>query len=57
MLWSSLMDVVRASLFVVAHWCGGSFGAAIVVTSIATRLVLLPLTLRATRRRLTPGPI
>jgi membrane protein insertase Oxa1/YidC/SpoIIIJ len=52
MLWSSLIDVARASLFVVAHWCGGSFGAAIFVASVATRLVLLPLTLRATRRRL-----
>jgi membrane protein insertase Oxa1/YidC/SpoIIIJ len=52
MLWSSLIDVVRASLFVVAHWCGGSFGAAIFLASVATRLVMLPLTLSATRRRL-----
>jgi membrane protein insertase Oxa1/YidC/SpoIIIJ len=52
MLWSSLIDVVRASLFVMAHWCGGSFGAAIFLASIATRLVILPLSLGATRRQL-----
>jgi membrane protein insertase Oxa1/YidC/SpoIIIJ len=52
MLWSSLVDVVRASLFVVAHWCGGSFGAAIFLASVAARLALFPLTVSATRRRL-----
>ncbi len=51
MLWSSVIDVVRGSLFVLAHWCGGSFGAAIIVASMVTRLALLPLTLRAARRR------
>jgi membrane protein insertase Oxa1/YidC/SpoIIIJ len=52
MLWSSVVDVVRGLLFVLAHWCGGSFGLAIVVASCAARLAILPLTLAATRRRL-----
>ncbi len=52
MLWSSVVDVVRGLLFVLAHWCGGSFGLAIVVASCAARLALLPLTLSAVRRRL-----
>jgi YidC/Oxa1 family membrane protein insertase len=52
MLWSNLIDVLRGSLFVLAHWFGGSFGAAILVASAAMRLALLPLTLPATRRRL-----
>jgi membrane protein insertase Oxa1/YidC/SpoIIIJ len=52
MLWSSVIDIVRGSLFVLAHWCGGSFGLAIIVASFATRLATLPLTLGAARRRL-----
>ncbi|HEY4218586.1 MAG TPA: hypothetical protein VGM67_15705 [Gemmatimonadaceae bacterium] len=52
MLWSNVIDVVRGLLFVLAHWCGGSFGLAIVVASCAARLAMLPLTLAATRRRL-----
>ena len=52
MLWSNLLDVLRGSLFVLAHWCGGSFGAAILIASAASRLALMPLTLAATRRRL-----
>ena len=51
MLWSNLLDVVRGALFVLSHWCGGSFGAAILVASAAVRIALLPLTLRAARRR------
>jgi membrane protein insertase Oxa1/YidC/SpoIIIJ len=52
MLWSNLIDVIRGSLFVLAHWCGGSFGAAILLASATTRIALLPLTFSATRRRL-----
>ncbi|MEP6494351.1 MAG: YidC/Oxa1 family membrane protein insertase [bacterium] len=52
MLWSTLIDVLRGSLFVLAHWCGGSLGAAILLASAGTRLALLPVTFRATRRRL-----
>jgi YidC/Oxa1 family membrane protein insertase len=52
MLWSNLIDVLRGSLFVLAHWCGGSFGAAILLASTVMRVALLPITLRATRRRL-----
>jgi YidC/Oxa1 family membrane protein insertase len=46
------VDLLRSSLFVLAHWFGGSFGAAIVVASIVLRIAMLPITLRATRRRL-----
>jgi YidC/Oxa1 family membrane protein insertase len=53
MPWSNLIDVLRGSLFVLAHWCGGSFGAAILLASTVMRVALLPLTLPATRRRLT----
>src|SRR3954471_18937519 len=52
MLWSNLIDVLRGSLFVLAHWCGGSLGGAILLASAATRVAMLPLTLPATRRRL-----
>lgn len=52
MPFSMIADVLRAGLFALAHWFGGSFGAAIVVFAIALRVVLLPLTLRATTRRL-----
>jgi YidC/Oxa1 family membrane protein insertase len=52
MLWSNLLDVTRSALFVLAHWCGGSFGTAILVGSAAVRLAMLPLTLRSARRRL-----
>jgi membrane protein insertase Oxa1/YidC/SpoIIIJ len=52
MLWSGLIDILRGSLFVLAHWCGGSLGTAIIVASVAMRVALLPLTLGAARRRL-----
>jgi YidC/Oxa1 family membrane protein insertase len=48
----NLVDLLRSSLFVLAHWFGGSFGAAIVVASLVLRIAMLPITLRATRRRL-----
>jgi membrane protein insertase Oxa1/YidC/SpoIIIJ len=52
MLWSGVIDVLRGSLFVLAHWCGGSLGAAIFLASVGLRLAMLPVTLGATRRRL-----
>jgi len=52
MLWSNFLDVTRSALFVLAHWCGGSFGTAILVASAAVRVAMLPLTLRVARRRL-----
>jgi len=51
MLWSNILDVFRSSLFVLAHWCGGSIGTAILLGSAALRVALLPVTLRAARRR------
>ena len=50
MLWSNVLDLVRGGLFVLAHWCGGSVGGAILVASSVVRIALLPLTLRAARR-------
>ena len=52
MLWSNLIDARRGSLFVLAHVCGGSFGAAILLASALMRVALLPLTIPATRRRM-----
>jgi YidC/Oxa1 family membrane protein insertase len=48
----SPIELLRSSLFVLAHWFGGSFGAAIVAVSIVLRVAMLPITLPATRRRL-----
>lgn len=56
MPWSQVVDVLRGSLFVLAHWCGGSLGAAILLASVATRVAMLPLTLPAARRRLSAKP-
>ncbi|HEX3865675.1 MAG TPA: YidC/Oxa1 family membrane protein insertase [Gemmatimonadaceae bacterium] len=52
MLWSNLVDVLRGTLFVVAHWCGGSLGAAILVASTTLRVAIVPLTFAAAKRRL-----
>jgi YidC/Oxa1 family membrane protein insertase len=52
MLLSSFTDLSRGVLFALAHWCGGSFGAAIVIAAAALRVVLLPVSWRAARRRL-----
>jgi len=48
----NIIDLLRSSLFVLAHWFGGSFGLAIIAASIALRVAMLPVTLPATRRRL-----
>jgi membrane protein insertase Oxa1/YidC/SpoIIIJ len=49
---SFIAELSRAALFALAHWCGGSVGAAIVVAGVAVRVALLPWSLRAARRRL-----
>lgn len=51
MTWSTILDVIRGTLFLLAHWCGGSFGSAILIGSAAVRVALLPLTLPGARRR------
>lgn len=52
LIWSSLIDLLRVTLFALSHVCGGSLGGAIVVFSIIVRVALLPYTLRlATRMR------
>ena len=52
MLWSGVVEILRGSLFALAHFCGGSFGAAILLASAAMRVALVPITFAATRRRL-----
>jgi YidC/Oxa1 family membrane protein insertase len=49
-MWSALVELVRATIFVAAHLVGGSLGAAVVLVSAGVRLALLPLTLRAARQ-------
>jgi YidC/Oxa1 family membrane protein insertase len=48
--WVVLVDAVRIALFAAAHVMGGSMGAAIFAFSLAVRIALLPLTVRATKR-------
>lgn len=50
MLWSEVIDLLRALIFGVAHVCNGSVGVAVILVSFAIRLALLPLTLRLARR-------
>jgi YidC/Oxa1 family membrane protein insertase len=52
MFWTSLVELVRAVIFAVAHVCNGSLGLAVCVVSVVLRLLLLPLTLRLARRAL-----
>ena len=49
-LWSPFLDLLRAALFALAHFCGGSLGGAIVILSLIVRLALLPLTYRLALR-------
>ena len=49
-MWSILVELVRATIFVTAHWVGGSLGAAVILVSAGVRLALLPLALRAARQ-------
>lgn len=50
LLWSPFLDLLRAVLFALAHFCGGSLGGGIVVLSLIVRLALLPLTYRLALR-------
>lgn len=45
-IWTMFLDLLRVSLFALAHVCGGSLGGGIVLLSLIVRLALLPLTLR-----------
>ncbi len=45
-------DLLHAGLLVLAQSLGGSFGGAIIAASVALRVMMLPLTVPATRRRL-----
>lgn len=50
LFWSPFLDLLRATLFTLAHFCGGSLGGGIVVLSFIVRLALLPLTYRLALR-------
>ena len=49
-MWANFVELLRVTIFSAAHVCGGSLGAGILLVSAATRLALLPLTLRLARR-------
>lgn len=48
-MWTSLVDLVRATIFGGSHLLGGSLGASVIVVSTVVRLALLPLLLRSAR--------
>ena len=48
--WLVFVDAVRFALFAAAHLLGGSMGAGILAFSLAVRIALIPLTIRAARR-------
>ena len=50
MIWSSIIDAVRAFVFIASQACGHSVGGGILLVSFAVRVALLPLTLRMARR-------
>ena len=49
-MWDSFVELLRATIFSVAHLCGGSLGGGIFLVSAGARLALMPLTLRLARR-------
>ncbi|MBL0170335.1 MAG: YidC/Oxa1 family membrane protein insertase [Gemmatimonadaceae bacterium] len=49
-MWDSFVELLRLTIFSVAHVCGGSLGTAVVLVSAGLRLALLPLTLRMARQ-------
>jgi YidC/Oxa1 family membrane protein insertase len=52
-MWDSIVEAIRASMFIAGQACNGSLGLGVLVVSLSLRLMLLPLTLRlATRARL-----
>ena len=50
MIWSGLIDLVRAVVFAASHVCGNSLGGGILLVSFVVRIALLPMTLRVARR-------
>jgi YidC/Oxa1 family membrane protein insertase len=48
-VWTSLVDLVRATIFGGSHLLGGSLGASVIVVSTVVRLALLPILLRSAR--------
>ncbi|CAN5273678.1 YidC/Oxa1 family membrane protein insertase [soil metagenome] len=50
MIWSGLIDLVRAVVFAASHVCGNSVGGGILLVSFAVRIAMLPMTLRVARR-------
>lgn len=52
MLWTELVESLRALIFATAHVCNGSLGLGIFAVSVTLRLALLPLSLRIARRNL-----
>ena len=50
MLWSAVIDAVRALVFIASQACGHSIGGGILIVSVAVRVALLPLTVRMMRR-------
>lgn len=51
-MWTSFIELIRATIFAAAHVCGGSLGGGVVAVSTLVRLALLPLTLRMAREAL-----
>ena len=49
-MWESFVELLRLTIFCVAHWFGGSLGAAVVLVSAGVRLILLPWTIRIARQ-------
>lgn len=49
-VWLVVVDLFRELVFSAAHLFGGSIGAGVLAVSVATRLALLPVTLRVARR-------
>ena len=50
MIWSDIIDAVRALVFLASQACGHSVGGGILLVSLGVRVALLPLTLRMARR-------
>jgi YidC/Oxa1 family membrane protein insertase len=50
MIWSDIIDAVRALVFIASQACGHSVGGGILLVSFGVRVALLPLTLRMARR-------
>jgi membrane protein insertase Oxa1/YidC/SpoIIIJ len=49
-MWDGFVELLRGTIFTVAHLCGGSLGGGIFLVSAGVRLALLPLTLRLARK-------